>query len=172
MEKRDLYDKNKVRTGKTIFKGEKIPDGNYIIVVLTMIQNSKGEFLIQKRSKLKDGLYGATGGHAKAGETGLEGAISEVREEIGVDLKKDEMNFLYESREDDKQVFFELYYAKKDLDISKLKLQEEEVESVEWMDIDKIDSLVKEGKFLINHVEEVYRTVDILKERSDLKWKF
>ena len=34
MEKRDLYDKNKVRTGKTIFKGEPIPDGNYIIVVV------------------------------------------------------------------------------------------------------------------------------------------
>ena len=38
-------------TGETVFKGEPIPFGKFIIVVLSIIQNSKGEFLIQKRSK-------------------------------------------------------------------------------------------------------------------------
>ena len=162
MEFRDLYDKNKKLTGKTIQKGETIPDGNYIIVVLTMIQNSKGEFLIQKRSKQKNGLYGATGGHCKTGETGLEGAITEIKEEIGLDVKPEEMVLLFEGREDKEQVFFELYYLKRDIDISKLKLQKEEVESVEWMSIERINELVDKSRFLKNHVEEVYRTIDIL----------
>ena len=48
MEKRDLYDKNRNLIGKTIYKGESVPEGSYIIVVLIYIQNSKGEFLIQK----------------------------------------------------------------------------------------------------------------------------
>ena len=43
MEKRDLYDFNRNLTGKTIFKGDPIPDNNYIIVVLVFIQNSDGK---------------------------------------------------------------------------------------------------------------------------------
>ena len=53
MEKRDLYDKNRNFIGKTIYKGESVPEGSYIIVVLIYIQNSKGEFLLQKRSAKK-----------------------------------------------------------------------------------------------------------------------
>lgn len=166
MEIRDLYDKDKKLTGKTIYKGEEIPEGNYIIVVLTMIRNSKGEFLIQKRSKQKNGLYGATGGHCKTGETGLQGAITEVKEEIGLDVKPEEMKLLHELREDDKQVFFELYFLQKDIDLNTLKLQEEEVESVEWMSIDRINELINENFFFPNHAEEVFRTVDILEKEG------
>lgn len=166
MEIRDLYDKDKKLTGKTIYKGEEIPEGNYIIVVLTMIRNSKGEFLIQKRSKQKNGLYGATGGHCKTGETGLQGAITEVKEEIGLDVKPEEMKLLHELREDDKQVFFELYFLQKDIDLNTLKLQEEEVESVEWMSIDRINELINENLFFPNHAEEVFRTVDILEKEG------
>ena len=39
MEKRDLYDKNRNLIGKTIYKGESVPEGSYIIVVLMDIQN-------------------------------------------------------------------------------------------------------------------------------------
>lgn len=168
MEFRDLYDKNKNLTGKTIQKGDPIPEGSYIIVVLTMIQNSKGEFLIQKRAGEKGGLYGATGGHCKTGESGLQGALTEIKEEIGLDIKPDEMELLFEGREDSEQVFFELYYLKKDFEISKLKLQKEEVEFVEWMSIEKIDSLVENNLFFKNHVEEVYRTIDILKKKGKM----
>lgn len=59
MEKRDLYDINKILTGETIYKNDPIPEGRYILVVLVFIQNSKGEFLIQKRSIQKDGKYGS-----------------------------------------------------------------------------------------------------------------
>ena len=57
MEKRDLYDINRKLTGETIYKNEKIPANRYILVVLVFIQNSQGKFLIQKRSKQKDGKY-------------------------------------------------------------------------------------------------------------------
>ena len=72
MEKRDLYDKDRNLTGEFIFKGEPVPKGKYIIVILVMIQNSKGEFLIQKRSKQKGGKFAATGGHVKSGQTSVE----------------------------------------------------------------------------------------------------
>ena len=166
MEKRDLYDKNRNLTGETICKGEGIPEGKYIIVILAMIQNSKGEFLIQKRSKQKDGKYAATGGHVKTGQTSIEGMIDEIQEEIGLTVEPEELECIYSQRFDEAQVFFDLYYMKKDFEISKLVLQEEEVESVYWMTLEEIEELIKKDLFLINHAEEVYRTIDILKSRN------
>ena len=166
MEKRDLYDINRNPIGETIYKGEPVPEGKYIIVILVMIQNSKGEFLIQKRSKQKDGKYAATGGHVKTGQTSIEGMMDEIQEELGLTVKPEELELLFSGREDDCQVFFDLYYMKKDFEISSLVLQEEEVESVKWMTLEEIDELIKKDLFLINHAEEVYRTIDILKQRN------
>ena len=166
MEKRDLYDKDRKLTGEFIYKGEPVPKGKYIIVILVMIQNSKGEFLIQKRSKRKGGKFAATGGHVKSGQTSIEGMIDEIQEEIGLAVKPEELELLYTAREDKHDVFFDLYYMKKDLEISDLILQEEEVESVSWKTIKEIDELIKQDMFLINHAEEVYRTIEILNKRE------
>ena len=166
MDKRDLYDKDRNLTGEFIFKGEPVPKGKYIIVILVMIQNSKGEFLIQKRSKQKGGKFAATGGHVKSGQTSVEGMIDEIQEEIGLTVKPEELELLYSSREDEQDVFFDLYYMKKDFEISDLVLQEEEVESVSWKTIEEIDELIKEDMFFINHSEEVYRTIEILEKRK------
>ena len=54
-------------------KGDKIPEGRYIIVVLVFIQNSDGKFLIQKRSEEKNGKFATAGGHPKSGESGILG---------------------------------------------------------------------------------------------------
>lgn len=166
MEKRDLYDKNRQLTGKTIFKGDPIPKGNYIIVVLAFIQNSNGDFLIQKRSQKKNGLYASTGGHAKSGETGIQGMCTEIKEELGLDVKESELELIYTDREDKEQVFFDIYYLKKDCEISELTLEKEEVESVEWASISKIKQLINDGLFMKNHAEEVFRMINIFKKRG------
>ena len=67
MEKRDLYDEKRNLTGETILKGDKIPEGKYIVVVLVFIQNSEGKFLIQKRSERKNGKFATTDEHPKSG---------------------------------------------------------------------------------------------------------
>lgn len=166
MEKRDLYDINRNLIGETIFKGEKIPTNRYILVVLVFIQNSKGQFLIQKRSKEKDGKYGSTGGHPKSGETSLDGIISEISEELGLSVFPEGLELVYSGREDSTQVFFDTYYMKKDLNISDLVLQKEEVDFVEWDSIPMIEQLINDGLFLNSHAEEVYRLIDIFKKRG------
>lgn len=162
MEIRDLYDINKKLTGKTIRSCDKIPDGNYILVVLVMIENSNGDFLIQKRADGKKSLYGATGGHCKSGETGLMGAITETKEELGIELKPEELTLLYDGRQDDTQVFFEVFYTQKDLNINDLKIQKDEVDYVEWMDVNKIKRLAGKSQFLEYHVDEIFKAIDLL----------
>ena len=165
MEQRDLYDINRRLTGKTIFKSDPIPENNYIIVVLVFIQNSEGKFLIQKRSEIKNGKYATTGGHPKSGEDSVQGIISEVKEEIGLELKPDDIQLYYTGRSDSERVFWDDYYIKMDIDdISNLALQKEEVESVCWLSIDEIHSLMKDNKFFKNHYEEFEILLNWLKD--------
>lgn len=166
MEKRDLYDINRNLTGETIYKGDKIPENKYIVVVLSFIQNSNGDFLIQKRSKQKDGKYASTGGHPKSGESSIQGMITEIQEEIGLSVLPQELDLIYSGREDSERVFFDIYYLKKDFEISDLTLQKEEVDFVEWDSLDSIKKLIDDGLFLDNHAEEVYRMIDIFKSRG------
>lgn len=162
MEKRDLYDINRNLTGETIYKGDSIPDSKFILVVLSFMQNSKGEFLIQKRSVQKHGKYGSTGGHAKTGETSIQAMMTEINEEIGLNVNENELNLVYSGRDDINKVFFDLYYMKKDFSTESLTLQEEEVESVKWMNVNEIKQLISTNKFLDSNVDEFYRILDYL----------
>ena len=166
MEKRDLYDINKKLTGETIYKNEKIPANRYILVVLVFIQNSQGKFLIQKRSKQKDGKYASTGGHPKTGETSIDGMITEIEEELGLTIKPEELELIFSGQEDVKQVFFDIYYMRKDFNISDLKLQKEEVDFVEWLSFKEVETLIKKDLFLESHAEELYRLKEIFEKRG------
>ena len=166
MEERDLYDENKNLTGETIFKGDPIPENRYIIVVMVIIQNSKKEFLIQKRSAEKNGKFAFTGGHPKAGETSIQGMITEIKEELGLDISETELDLFFTGRNDKDRVFFDMYYLKKDFEIEDLKLQKEEVDYCEWDSSDRVRKLINDGLFHGNHVEEFYRLIDIYKKRG------
>ena len=167
MEKRDLYDKERKLTGETIFKGDAIPENKYIVVVLVFIQNSEGKFLVQKRSERKNGKYATTGGHPKSGENSIEGIITEVKEEIGLDLNPADLKLYFSGRSETEQVFWDDYYIKMDVpNIESLKLQEEEVASVEWLSENEIHKLMKEDKFFKNHYEEFEILVEWLKKEK------
>lgn len=73
MELRDLYNSKRILTGEVIKKEEDVPPGRYYITVVVFIENSKGEFLLQKRALKKDGRWATTGGHPVSGESSLEG---------------------------------------------------------------------------------------------------
>ena len=174
MEKRDLYDKNRNITGKTILKGEQIPKDRYIVVVLVFIQNSEGKFLIQKRSKAKNGKYATTGGHPKTGETSIEGILTEVEEEIGVKMNPKDLKLYFSGKSEDERVFWDDYYIKMDIqNLNDLKLQEAEVDSVEWLSENEIVNLMKQDKFFKNHYEEFEILLNWLHnnhKRIDERW--
>lgn len=151
MELRDLYNGKKILTGKTIEKGQKVPQGNYYITVVVFIQNDMGEFLLQKRVEKKDGKWATTGGHPKSGESSLEGIVTEIKEELGIDVKQNELTlFKTERTEDD---FVDIYYLKKNIDLKDIVLQEEEVDDVMWASREKIQELIVKDNFSSSHKE-------------------
>lgn len=50
MELWDLYTKDRVPTGQTHVRGEKLPDDLFHLVVHVWIQNSRGQYLISQRA--------------------------------------------------------------------------------------------------------------------------
>lgn len=166
MEKRDLYDIDKKLTGEFVYKGVRTPVGRYILVVLVFIQNSDGKFLIQKRSKEKNGKMATTGGHPKSGEDSIQGIITEVKEEIGLDIKKEDLQLYFSGRNDEKRAFWDDYYVKMDIDnIENLKIQKEEVESLHWFSEEEIKELMSKGEFFENHYEEFENLLEWLKSK-------
>ena len=140
-ELRDLYDINSNKTNKTYHKGETIPNGYYPMVVMVAIRNSKGEFLMQKRAKSKGGDWGVTGGHPKSGETPLEGIITEVKEELGLDFSKEK--FIEFNSGCDGKDCYKMYFVNKDLDLNDIKIQEEELTEVKWFSMDELKHMVE-----------------------------
>jgi len=143
-ELRDLYDINSNKTNKTYRKGDLIPEGYYPMVVMVVIKNSNGEFLMQKRVESKGGDWGVTGGHPKSGETPIEGIITEVKEELGLDFSKE--NFIeYDSGCDGKDCY-KMYFVTKDININDITIQQEELSEVRWFTMDELKGMVNSGE--------------------------
>ena len=139
-EKRDLYNKDSELTGLTYYKGDSIPEGYYPMVVMIAIQNSEGKFLMQKRVPAKGGDYGVTGGHPKSGETPYEGIITEVKEELGIDISDKEI-IEFNSGCDGVDCY-KMYYTKLDISMDEFVIQEEELSEVRWFSIDELEDMV------------------------------
>ena len=151
MEYRDLYDKERNLTGKVIKKDDLVPSGYYYITVMVFIENLKGEILLQKRSKEKGGAWATTGGHPKSGQSSLEGMQAEIKEELGITIRQDELKLFKTIKTDDD--FVDIYYLKSNIDIKDITVQPEEVEKVKWATIEEINKLIDEGDFLPPHIE-------------------
>ena len=94
----DLYDENRELLGKDHVRGEQLPIDGYHLVVHVWIRNSKGEYLISQRSANRPTfplMWECVGGSVVKGEDSLQGAIREVKEEVGVDLNPESGQVLF-----------------------------------------------------------------------------
>ena len=150
MEIWDLYTKDRIKTDKTMIRGTQITNGFYRLVVHICIFNSKGEMLIQKRQPFKAGwsnMWDITvGGSAIVGDSSQSAAEREVYEEIGYKLSLEGIRPALTINFD--EGFDDIYLIQEDVDITKLKLQYEEVKAVKWASKEEILSMIDEEIFI------------------------
>lgn len=140
-------------TGKTESREKCHKEGLWHKAVVVFIINSKNQVLLQRRSPNKrmwPNMWDVTaGGHVLAGEFGFEAIIREAKEELGIELNKNEMTFLGSSISTNNKAdiinkhFNEYYIVNKDLDETRLTLQKEEVTEVKWIDKNDIIQKIK-----------------------------
>ena len=140
MEKWDLYNAKREKSGITMCRGEIIPKGLYHLSVSVWIVNQQGQYLLSQRHPKKQyPLYWeCTGGSVLSGETSLQGAIREVKEELGILLTPGSEKLIYQTRRENVQDFYDVWLFHRDIKIEEMRLQETEVVDVQWVSSDKL----------------------------------
>ncbi len=106
--------------------------------------------LIQKRQTFKEGWPDrwdlTVGGSAVSGESSEEAAERELFEELGISVSlrnvRPHMTLYFERGFDD------YYLIEKDVLLSSLKFQEEEVQDAKWADRSEILKMIRSGEFI------------------------
>lgn len=149
MELFDLYDVNRKPLGITMERGGAQPQGSYRLVVHICIFSTDNKMLCQKRvasKKVYPNLWDIScGGCVDSGETSLEGAIRETKEELGLILPADvtpniTVHFNYG--------FDDVYCVTMDVTHADVKLQAEEVCEVQWLTKSQIHAMINDGTFI------------------------
>jgi 8-oxo-dGTP pyrophosphatase MutT (NUDIX family) len=139
-------------------RAERLPHrATYILVF-----NSKGELFVQKRTSTKDVFAGyydaAAGGVVLAGESYEVGALRELEEELGI--KKSPVTSIFDFYYEDAHIClwgraFTCVYD------GELSLQEEEIESGEFMDVDEVLRLAEVEPFTPDCLYVLQRYQDV-----------
>ena len=155
MELWDIYDIDRVRTGRVAQRGKPaseggLGEGEYHLVVHICVFNGRGQLLLQQRQKDKEGYPNlwdvSAAGSALAGENSAAAASRELREELGLvhDFTK-ERPFWTTHFE---RGFDDWYFIRMEADISDLRLQPEEVQDAKWADLAEIERMLDSGEMV------------------------
>ncbi|MFR8012631.1 MAG: NUDIX hydrolase [Clostridia bacterium] len=150
MEYWDLYDRDRIKTGKAHRRGDPVPAGYYRMVIHVCIFNARGQMLIQQRQPFKKGWPDqwdvTVGGSAVAGEDSRQAAERETLEEIGLKLdlsdKRPKLTINFGEGFDD------IYLVEREVDLEALRLQESEVQAVRWASREEILAMIDGGAFI------------------------
>ena len=148
MEKWDLYNAKREKSGITVCRGEIIPKGLYHLSVSAWIVNQQGQYPL---------YWECTGGSVLSGETSLQGAIREVKEELGILLTPGSEKLIYQTRRENVQDFYDVWLFHSDIKIEEMRLQETEVVDVQWVSSDKLFEM-----FRLKHLHPLITYVDQL----------
>ena len=152
----DLYDENRELLGKDHVRGEQLPIDGYHLVVHVWIRNSKGEYLIAQRSANRPTfplVCECVDGSVIKGEDSLQGALREVKEEVGVDLLPEKGHVILS---DIKKIEFgkvvnkivDVWLFEYDGEVDLSNATTDEVAQVAWMNRSQIKELFDANMFV------------------------
>ena len=156
MELWDLYTENRELTGKEHIRGEKLPENLYHMVVHVWIRNNKGEYLISQRSANRPTfplMWECVGGSVLKGESSIDGAIREAKEEVGVELLPDNGKLIFSKNRkiiDGKRFndILDVWLFQYDGDVTLINATTDEVKQIVWMDKNQILDLLKQNELV------------------------
>lgn len=159
-----LDEKTGELTGEVIAKSEAHRTGKWHGSIHILIVNKeKTKTFLQRRStqkKLYPNMWDiAVGGHISTGEEALETAQRELKEELGLNLENfdvKKVDRITEQLTDNGIIsneYVTIYLVCGDIDISQIKLQEEEVSEIKWFSKKELNELIKQQKIL-PHIRE------------------
>lgn len=170
----DILDEEGRATGEVKTREETHQRGLWHRTVHIWVMNTGGELLLQLRAPTVHSDPNrwdiSAAGHIPAGEDSLRGALRELREELGVQARAEELEFLFSTKREIEldsitdRAFNDIYLLQRDVDLEKLQLQAEEVAAVRWLPWRELDGLWRRAD-VVEHEEEYSRLYKILEKR-------
>jgi 8-oxo-dGTP diphosphatase len=147
MEMWDLYDEKRNSIGQIHTRGIEVPSGKYHIVVEIFTVNIDGKILLTQRDPAKTYplLWESTGGSITTGETSLEGAVRELREETGLNVTIDNLYKIGELKRGDYFVDSYIWKSNAEIKLNELKLQVGEVCDAKLVSLQELKKMNQEG---------------------------
>lgn len=124
----DIFDQDCRRTGRTIMRGEKAKEGEYLMAAAAIVWTN-GSYLVTKRSsgKTMAGLWEFPGGGSRRGEEPMDTLLRELEEETGITASREQVTFLKRVYYEKYRLFMQVFLVEANVGTEDLKLQEEEV---------------------------------------------
>lgn len=149
----DLLDEFGNKIGKTKLRSEVHRDGDWHKGVHIWVINNDNEILLQRRCATKDSnpnmLDISSAGHLQAGDSSQEAAIRELKEELDLDVTKDELIFIETIKNSLRYTetfinneFDDVYIVRTDKKISDLRFQKEEISEIMYVPYKKFKEMV------------------------------
>jgi 8-oxo-dGTP pyrophosphatase MutT (NUDIX family) len=170
----DILDETGNATGKRLPIDDLHAQELWHGVAHVWIYNKEGQLLLQRRHP--DVKWGAdkwdltAGGHISAGETPLQGAIREAKEEIGLKLDPSSLELagitstvnVTPSTGRKHKTYEWNYIVEQDLDPAKLKLQADETTDLRWFDLDEFEKDIKDPERFKIYAPRKYETYELI----------
>lgn len=127
------------------------------------IINDNNEILLQYRCKDKK-LYPDTwdcsfAGHIGTGETSVEAVLREGKEEIGIDVNIDKLEYIFTNKEilkyenTDSREFVDIYMLRQNFKLENVEFQHEEVSDAKYVSLNEFFDLMDNNRLLPHEIE-------------------
>lgn len=165
----DVLNEDGTKTGEIVTRREVHEKGLWHRIVVIVILDKEGHLLMQQRSKhvkINPEKWDiSAAGHVSAGQTSIEAAIREVKEEVGLEIKSEELTYITTYCEPTRKQgdiidnqFYDFYIViKANINMANVKMQKSEVENVKLCDLKEVKDKL-ENKMVVER-DVVYKEI-------------
>ena len=167
----DLLNDQGKPTGKLHKRGLPMQEGTYHLVVHVWVVNQKGELLLSQRSVDRPThplQWEVTGGSVLAGETSFQGALREVREELGISPDPTLGRLILHQRREAECSFCDGWLFYSNVELADLPLPTEEVAAAKWVTMEEFKTLYA-GEDVVHAFGYMDQIFDAAREELEIR---
>lgn len=126
----------------------------YIAVFVIMRKGSKAAFLLRQNTGWMDGYYDVVAGKVEKGETYLQAAVREVKEEAGVDIKAGDLKpLLADHRNSGDMTWVDMVFEVDRWQGEPFNAEPAKHGSLDWLDLDDLpENVAPPGRWRLDQV--------------------